>query len=190
MSFAFSVTSSRFHRKCLILLSTESIPKTPGVKINVRTSNYFSGTIMLLGGVLVVAGMLALTINIFAGVIILMSGLIIFTTHYRMEIDDQKKEYYDYLWILGIKNGERGKYEKIEYMFIKKSLVSQTMNMRVASSTIRKAVYDGYLKLSEQNKIHIASNDSREGIMKVLRMISEPLGLEVVDYSSGEPVRH
>jgi hypothetical protein len=95
------------------------------------------------------------------GLIILLISLIVFTTHYRLTVNFDTKEYHDYVWILGLKNGVKGRFETIEYLFIKKNKVSQTMNLKSLSSTIRKDVYDGYLKFSDKDKIHLLTNDSK-----------------------------
>ena len=61
------------------------------------------------------------------------------------------------------------------------------MSVRVASTTIRKDVYDGYLKFSEQEKIHLITKDSKKDLVKKLREISASLKVKIIDYSEGEP---
>ena len=155
--------------------------------IDFRTSGYFSWTIIFLGFVLSFVGFLFVLENPIVGVILLLISLIIFTTHYRLKIDFDNKVFHDYLWISGLKNGDKGKFESIEYLFIKKSKVSQTMSVRVASTTIVKEVYDGYLKFSEQEKIHLITKDSKKDLIKKLREISTSLKVKIIDYSEGEP---
>jgi DNA repair protein RadC len=62
------------------------------------------------------------------------------------------------------------------------------MHLRVASSTIQKEVYDGYLKFSEQEKLHLLTLDNKENLIKKLRVISSQLKASLVDYSNGQPV--
>lgn len=155
--------------------------------IDFKTSGYFPWTIIFLGLVLAFVGFLFVVENPIVGVILLLISLIIFTTHYRLKIDFDNKVFHDYLWILGLKNGDKGKFENIEYLFIKKSKVSQTMSVRVASTTIQKEVYDGYLKFSEKDKIHLITKDSKNDLIKNLRVISSSLKIKIIDYSEGEP---
>lgn len=155
--------------------------------VDFKTSGYFSWTIIFLGFVLAFVGFLFIIENPVVGVIQLLISLIIFTTHYRLKIDFDNKVFHDYLWILGLKNGDKVKFETIEYLFIKKSKVSQTMSVRVASTTIRKEVYDGYLKFSEQEKIHLITKDSKKDLVKKLREISTSLKVKIIDYSEGAP---
>ena len=97
-----------------------------------------------------------------------------------------KKEFHDYLWILGLKYGEKAKFEKIEYLFIKKSNVSQVMRSQVQSTTFRKEVFDGYLKFSEVEKIHLITRGNKNDLIKGLRVIATKLNVKIVDYSEGK----
>ena len=91
------------------------------------------------------------------------------------------------MWVLGFKNGDHGKFENIEYLFIKKGRVSQKMNHIVGSATIQKEVYDGYLKFSDHEKIHLITQDDKKDLIEKLRAMSTKLKVRVVDYSDGEP---
>ncbi len=155
--------------------------------IDFRISRFFSGRIIFLGVVLLFVGMLVVLKSIILGVIIFLVSALIFSTHYRLKIDYNKKEFFDYVWVLGFKNGDRGKFEKIEYLFIKKSRVSQKMNHLVGSATIQKEIYDGYLKISDQEKIHLITKDNKKNLIEKLSVISTRLKVSLVDYSDGEP---
>jgi hypothetical protein len=157
------------------------------MKRDFRTSGYFSGTIIFLGIVLIFVGVPVILKSVIIGSIIFLVCIIIFTTHYRLTIDFDNKIFHDYLWILGLKSGDRGKFEHIEYLFVKKSKVSQKMNHLVASSTIRKEVYEGYLRFSENNKLHLTTEDSKKELMKKLSVISKKLNVSIIDYAEGDP---
>lgn len=154
-------------------------------KIDFKTSGYFSWHIILFGIFLAILGLPLLFTSIVGGVILCLISLVILTTHYRVSVDLDKKNYRDYLWILGLRNGEKGKFSNIEYVFIKKGTVTQTMRLRVASSTIRKEVFDGYLKFSEHDKIHLFTMDRKETLVKKLKTISSGLKVKLIDYSDG-----
>jgi hypothetical protein len=68
-------------------------------------------------------------------------------------------------------------------LIIKPGRVSQTMGLRAANTTIQKTIYDGYLKFSEYEKIHIDTKDNKESLMAKLRSIATKLGVEILDYS-------
>ncbi|MFM8912708.1 MAG: hypothetical protein ACKOE6_07325 [Flammeovirgaceae bacterium] len=153
--------------------------------IDFKTSAYFPGIFIFLGVILVFIGLLVLGTTIIGGLAVLLVSFTIFTTHYRLTVDLDSKSYYDYLWILGIKTGERGTFENIEYVFIKKSRESQTMNSRASTTTIQKEVFDGYLKFSENAKIHLLTKDRKEDLMVEMKVVASKLGTKVVDFSEG-----
>lgn len=155
-------------------------------KVDFKTSAYFPPTMTFVGGFVGIIGITLTTTNPVSGVVLLSIGVIALTTHYRLMVNFDKKVYHDYLWILGVRIGEKGTFDKIEYLFIKKSKVSQTMNVRVASSTVRKEVYDGFLKFAENNKLHLVTNDSKKKVVDKLRKISVALKVKIIDYTEGE----
>ena len=151
-----------------------------------KTSSYFSGIFIFLGIFLALIGLPLLFTSIVGAIILLLLSLIIFTTHYRLSIDFDTKTFHDYVWFLGFKNGEKGKFERVEYVFVKKNAISQKMQLKAANSTIRKEVYDGYLKFSEEEKIHLLTQDNKQDVVKKLREISAILNIKIIDYSRGE----
>jgi uncharacterized membrane protein YcgQ (UPF0703/DUF1980 family) len=155
--------------------------------IDFKTSAYFSSPLIIAAIAFMFTSMFMFPLHYVIGLILLTISMVIFTTHYRLRIDLNNKSYHDYLWILGLKHGEKGKFESVEHLFIKKSKVSQTMSLRAASTTITKNVFDGYLKFSEGNKIHIATMDNKEELVNKLRAISTKLNTRIIDYSDGLP---
>lgn len=154
--------------------------------IDMKTSGYFSGPIIFSGILLLFTGLLVIATHGPVGLIMLLISIIIFSTHYRLKVDFDNKVFHDYLWILGIKHGEKGRFDNVEYLFIKRSKVSQTMRLRAVSTTIRKDVYDGYLKFSETNKIHLLTEDDKSELIRKLKIMSEQLNSKIVDYSEGD----
>lgn len=154
--------------------------------IDFKTSGYFSGTMMFFGILLFFIGLLVMATHGPIGLIMPLISLVIFSTHYRLKVDFENKVFHDYLWILGIKQGEKGQFDNIEYLFIKRSKVSQTMQLKAASTTIHKDVYDGYLKFSETNKIHLLTEDHKSELIRKLKVISEKLNSKIIDYSEGD----
>jgi len=156
-------------------------------KVDFKTTGYFPWHIHLVAVFFVIIGLALLSINLIAALILFFVCFVFFTTHYRLSIDLKNKIYHDYLWILGFRIGEKGKFDSVEYLFIKSSNASQTMNLRVASSTIQKEVFDGYLKFSEHKKIHLLTMDSKESLLRKLNSISKLLKVAVLDYSENVP---
>lgn len=158
--------------------------------INFRTANYFTGMPYVLGFILAPVGFILLfSPQTTVGVILLVTGIIILSTHYRLEIDYNKKQYTEYVFLLGIKTlVERKAFQAIEYVFIKQTKVSQTLNSRASSTTIQKTQYDGFLKFSEADKIHLMTLENKGLLLKKLRVIASQLNLKILDYSSETPI--
>jgi hypothetical protein len=151
-----------------------------------KTSNYFTGMPYVAGFVFcAVAILLGIAGKFVPGGILLLAGLCMITSHYRLLIDFSKNTYVEYVSILGMKTSrEPGRFNSIEYLFIKKNRVSQTLNSRVQSTTIQKWRYDGFLKFSEHNKVHIISSENKSAVSEKLRSLAKSLNSRVVDYSN------
>lgn len=153
-----------------------------------RISQYFSKQWIFFGILLMIVGIGMLFKVIIVGVILSMMSTVIITTHYRLAIDLTAKTYNDYVWLIGLRFGEKGIFEKIDYIFIKKITVSQTMNSRGSSSTIRKEMFDSFLKFSEENKIHLLTMAKKEELIEKLTKLSSKINTKILDYSDGEPI--
>jgi hypothetical protein len=158
--------------------------------IDFKASNYFTGMPYVLGFLLTPIGFVLLfSPQLIVGAILLVAGVIILTTHYRLSIDHTKKQYAEYVFVLGLKTGmERKSFSSIDYVFIKKVRVSQTLNSRASSTTIQKDQYDGFLKFSEDDKVHLMTFESKDKLQKKLRPIASQLNLRILDYSNENPV--
>src|SRR5687768_3339232 len=156
-------------------------------KVDFKTAPYFSAHFRYTSIIFAFIGFILLFEIPVGGLILCLIALVFITTHYRFSVDLDKKIYHDYLWMLGFRMGEKKKFNAIEYVFIKKSNVSQTMRMRIASSTIRKEVFDGYVKFSGDEKVHLLTLDSKGDLMSRLKTIASQLRLRLIDYSEGTP---
>ena len=155
-------------------------------KRDFKTTSYFSGTSLFLGVLLIFLAAFFIpkwivTISLVA------IGVFILTAHYRLRIDFANKTYYDYLWMLGIKRGEKGSFTEVEYLFLKPSKINQSMHSRGSSTTISKYVIDAYIKLSPDKKIHLFTRDSRHDVIVRLKEIAAILNTRVIDYTTEEP---
>jgi hypothetical protein len=158
--------------------------------VDLKTSNYFPVTAIIVAVlILIPVGVLLLFSKLLVlGLIMLALSTVILTTHYRLKIDFQRKEFHEYVsFLFFFKSGDGGNFETIQYLFIKSKNVSQTMNSRISSMTVRKSVFDGYLKFSEDEKIHIDTKDSKEALVKKLVGISNQLKIRIIDYTEGDP---
>jgi hypothetical protein len=127
--------------------------------------------------------LLCLVVNIFLALFFVIGGLFVATSHYRIKVDFGRGTYFDYSWILGFKFGEKGRFERIEYIYINKNLVSQTTRVRVASTSFERYDYNGYLKFSEKQKIHLRSDANKTAVVRHMQVLAAKLKCQLRDYS-------
>jgi len=151
--------------------------------IDIRTAPYFPIAGRIGGIILAFAGLAIASVNIYFGLALVIGGVILVTTHYRLTIDFTSRIYRDYTWILGFKSGEKGRFEHIEYLFINKNKVTQTMSARVISTTIERYDYNGYLKFSETQKIHLRSDADKKVLVAHMQLLAAKLGCRLLDHS-------
>lgn len=151
--------------------------------IDIRIAPYFPIAGRIGGIIFAFAGLAIATVNVFFGVALVIGGVLLVTTHYRIAIDFNSHTYRDYTWILGLKSGEKRRFERIEYIFINKNKVTQTMSARVISTTIERYDYNGYLKFSETNKIHLRSDANKKVLVAHMQLIAAKLKCKFVDHS-------
>jgi hypothetical protein len=158
------------------------------MKTDFKTSGYFSGSILFFGLLLIPIAIIVAGKSVIGGILIFLLIVVILTTHYRFSIDTEKKTYHDYIWILGMKHGEKGHFEHVDYLFLKPSRISQGMALRAASSTVHKVVIDAYIRLLPEKKIHLFTKDSKHDVKVRLKELSGKLGVKIIDYTEDEPV--
>ena len=149
-----------------------------------KTCGYFSGHMIFFGVFLLFTSFMLVTLSMpVVGAILVLPAVLILTTHYRLRIDFERKTYHDYLWVMGMKTGEKGTFQSVEYLFLKAAKVSQTMQLRVASSTVNKDVIDAYIRLVPEKKIHLFTKDSRHDALVRLKEIANTINVRIVDYT-------
>ena len=154
------------------------------IKLDFKTGDYFPWTFKFLGVLSGIGALVAFTKLMTLGLVFLILGAVLVTTNYRLSIDPANKQYKEYIWLLGIKRGYWKPYEKIDYLYINKKFTRQKMNMESLSNTIRRPVYDGYLRFSADHKLFIASRDKKSSLINTLKPIAGQLSVELVDYDA------
>lgn len=107
----------------------------------------------------------------------------IITTHWRLHIDLNSREYREYVRLFGIKIGQLEKFSEIEYIFIKTNSVMETLRGEYSTSRLERTAFDAYLKFNENNKILIVRQNGKSRLKKKLKPIASYLNVKIVDYS-------
>jgi hypothetical protein len=150
--------------------------------IDLHTSYFFPPFARIGAWVIVLFGVLIIDLsNIIVGLIFIVVGIFVITSQHRIKIDFGRKNYFEYMWIFGFKKGDREHFDKIEYIFVNKNKVKQTIAVRVASSSFERYDFNVYLKFSEDQKIHLLSDESKSTVFNRAQSLAERLKCDVVD---------
>lgn len=152
-------------------------------RVDFHTSPYFPGSLRFLAVILILL-LLVPMIHWLPKLVFIGFGLVMLTSHYRLCFDLRQKMYSHYVWILGLRLGDWYHFDKIEYLFIKQNRMRQNLNSMTRSSTIYLNVYDGYLRISETDKIHLMTSGRKEPVKKKLLALGQLLHVDVVDYTT------
>ncbi len=152
-------------------------------KVDFHTSPYFPGSLRFLA-VLLILLLLVPMIHWLPKLVFIAFGLVMLTSHYRLCLDLRQKRYSHYVWVLGLRLGDWYHFDHIEYLFIKQNRMRQNMNSFTTSRTIHMDVYDGYLRISEKDKIHLMTSGRKEPVKKKLMALGRLLQVDVVDYTA------
>lgn len=115
--------------------------------------------------------------------------LLCLTTQYHVEINPGEKWYKEYVWVLGLKNGELIKYSTLDYVFINKGKVSQTTGSRIQSTTVTRDEYRCFIKFDGDEKIHVCSHTNRDKLVQRMSKIAQSLHVHLYDYTSGQAIQ-
>lgn len=140
---------------------------------------YFPATFIFLGIIMLITGLSLLFSYVIISILLILLSLIIFTARYRLEINLTDQTYHDYLWIAGIKNGEKGKFASIEHLFLNKNKYRQTVNSRVSSMTKYSTEYNGYIRF-DVSDVHLISSDNKSKVSQKLKKIRKKLSANVI----------
>lgn len=110
-------------------------------------------------------------------------GLSLITIRNGIRVDLNSKTYQEYTWFLGVRFGKVESFHKIEYVFLKENKVSQNMSARLASATVHSEVFDGFIRFSESDKVHVFRGRTKESVMKQLTALSAQLQVDILDYT-------
>lgn len=153
-------------------------------KFNYITQDYFSNNIKFMGILLLLSGLVTFASNSYIiSLILLIACYVIFTTKYGIEINLEKNVYLDYITIFGFKKGKNIKFQSIEYLYMTKGKKTITMQLRAVKNTITLDEYNGYIKFSRDNKIHLFSSTKKKKAECLLRQMSNDLNTTFEDYT-------
>ena len=143
---------------------------------------------LLLGGFLILYAIFNLLAwhGMILNSVLLIVGILLLTSHQRLVINTDKKEYSEFYWVLGMKmSNYMEHYSAITSVQCTTGNYSQEYgkyNRRFISGTM----YLGHLELKDQDLIFVGQNKSKRTLMKKLATISDQLKVPVEDLTDEE----
>ena len=144
-------------------------------RISIHTAAYFPLPFVSLGMlVLITVGVILAERYGIISLLLIPVGAFVFTAHYRLTINLVDQTYRDYLWIVGLKRGNKKKFSRIEGMHLTENPYRQTFSNFVSSTTRRGTEYNGYIRLDEEN-VHLLSSTHKSKVSRKLQRIQTAL---------------
>ena len=152
-------------------------------KLNIKNGSLFPWHFQVVAAALVMGSLTAFSSNIILAVVLLLIGVFMLTSYSGVLIDHSEKSYKEYSSYLFIKVGETKHFDDVDKIFINGNNVSQTVYTAhtLNSKTFKNMVYDGYLKFTNGEKVHLISSKNKKKLMIQLEKASEYLSTEVQD---------
>lgn len=111
-------------------------------------------------------------------IFLILLGILILSTHYRLAVDLEQKTYREYLWILGMKQGEVTPFEDLQEIRVR--LITQKITYGVVSRVNgRKQVYTADLILDNQENLYLGEHSNEQKLMKKLDKVKEQLSIPI-----------
>lgn len=152
--------------------------------IDVKAGRLFPLHFLVLGGVLLFAGVILVIDNPIVGGILILLAVLIFTAYEGTEINPFSRTYREYNSFLFLRSGKPVKYASLEGIFIHRAKISQkiftprTMN----SSTFTHIEYRAYLKTGNE-KILLIRGRNKMKILEQARDVADFLNTSVADHA-------
>lgn len=148
-----------------------------------RVKNYLPLFFTVLGLGFIVIGMLNIMDRFLIASGLFVIGVIFITTQSRLEINLTEKYYREYVWCLGLKFGDKVKFNAIQYFYLTKSKKSLIYGQTYKNHYVTGQHFNGYLKFGEDVKILIGDNSSKDWVLKRINKLNSRFNLEVKDYT-------
>jgi hypothetical protein len=150
--------------------------------MNFYQGSYFPPNFKYVGYIGLVSGVvLTLIGNLIAGPPVLLVALGLSFTRVGCKVDVSDKTITNFTSILGLLIGKPEKYTELENLLIKPVEISQVLNSRGSSTTLRYTIYNAYLFYDGQSVL-LTGDKNKEKITVQMEQISKELGvpLEIV----------
>lgn len=136
-----------------------------------------------IGLLLLFSGIVFLTKIIWLGVALLIVGAFIVSAYEGFEIDREERKYREYNAFFFVKTGKYEPYAEVDKLYINRSKESQRMYTAHTnqSATFSNEIFNGFIKLSNGEKILLSTRKDKDALVKKLLPLSEYVGTQISD---------
>ncbi len=145
-------------------------------RLDIHTQHYFPFHIILLGFACI--PLIFIPVHLVLSVGLSVVVILIFTTHYRLELDRGSNIYRDYLWIVGFRKGETLPLPDVEHVFVNRVQRESEYGL-VARLSVRKVVHSGYVRLANSETLFIGESSQGRKLFKKAERIAGFFDVEI-----------
>ncbi|MBX0333954.1 hypothetical protein K3G39_11975 [Pontibacter sp. HSC-14F20] len=151
-----------------------------------NTGHYFSGSARAFGWITTALAVTMIINGSVAAYAFLPTAIITQFTHYRTEFDMANRTYREGVRFAGITFGKMLPLTGIGFLFLKKNNYKQVSESRASMSTFQLVEYDGYIKLSDNVKLHLLQRKTKEQAMQEMQQVAHDLQAELRDLTENK----
>ncbi len=139
------------------------------------SSSYFPPNFKYVGYIGLIGGIVLLLIgNVVADPPILFIALVLSFTRIGCKIEVKSKTITDFTSIVGLELGKPQKYQELKKLVLKPNEISQVLNSRGSSTTLRYTIYNAYLFYDDQS-ILLTRDKNKDKMAAVAKELYIPL---------------
>lgn len=150
-------------------------------KVTVKVKHFFDGVYMYIGLLLAMLGVIFLLFDVIVAGIFFVFSLLVFSTVYKLAVFKDQGYYRNYLWLLGIKKGDKVKFNSIDGLLIDKHKHEHHLSKRKPDAMIEYMLFRGYIIFDGNKKVLVCETKNRSKIEKRISKLRDELGVNVID---------
>lgn len=153
--------------------------------IDLKYGYMFIGYVRFAAAICFVFSLGIFTASTTGGIILFLVSLFVLTASEGTDINIESRTLREYNSFFFLKSGKFEPLRQVEYIFITTGKESYQMSSPrgVQTTVVENVVYNAYLKLSSGEKIKLLKEKDKNSLVGKLRVLSEKLPADIVDYS-------
>jgi hypothetical protein len=153
--------------------------------IDIKFGNLFPWTFRFLAAIGLVCSIGIFQLTILGSIILFLASFTVLVSSEGTEFNLTNGTMREYTSYLFFKTGSFKLFAQPEKIFITKGKESEQMHTAHTnhSATFENIVYNGYLKFSTGEKIHLLRKNNKDQLIKKLSPLSDGLKIDIVDHS-------